>query len=181
MSGLTSLEILCKYLLGEMNKGGRKYSIENSLSEIRSQLRYYDIFKSYRPLMFSHNTLVTTTVRLVIINRCDIQWQWKDWIPHERSRSHDAQLVVFSQRNPKRPSAHLIHNKTQQHHSKSVLPETAPLRLRLNILGHDLLQTACFSFPLLSSPVLLVLDFWGWSSVYFHLLPRCAVSASGRC
>lgn len=32
-----------------------------------------------------------------------------------------------------------------------------------------------FSFPVLS-----VMDFWGWSSVYFHLLPWCAAPASGR-
>lgn len=65
----------------------------------------------------------------------------------ERSRSHDAQLVVFSQRNPQRPSVHLIHNKTQHRYFKKTSCQwLAPLRSGPSILGRDLSYECLFFF-----------------------------------
>lgn len=96
--------------------------------------------------LVSHKRLVMLTVRF-----CHNKQVWRlttaQGLNSPVRDPADAQLVVFSQRNPQRPRVHLIHNKTQHRYFKKTSCQwLAPLRPGPGILGRDLSYECLFFF-----------------------------------
>lgn len=96
--------------------------------------------------LVSHKRLVMLTVRF-----CHNKQVWRpttaQGLNSPMREPADAQLVVFSQRNPQRLRVHLIHNTTQHcYFKKTSCQWLAPLRLGPSILGRDLFYEYLFFF-----------------------------------
>lgn len=104
--------------------------------------------------LVSHKRLVMLTVRF-----CHNKQVWRPTTAQGLNSPvrdpADAQLVVFSQRNPQRLRVHLIHNKTQHHYfkKKTSCQCLAPLRPGPGILGRDLSYECLFFFRSSHLPV----------------------------
>lgn len=116
----------------------------------------------------------------IIINRCDGRRQRNDWIlPWEIPQPWRTACCLLSKKSTETVSTSDPQQKPPLF-KKNILPMTGPSEIGPEHSGtRSLLRVPVF-LSLLLSPILSVMDFWGWSSVYFHLLPRCAAPASGR-